>query len=94
MARTRHTTRTSTGHPPISQLAPQNVPWPQESQPDAPRHTSQEEEPFVIELVVPESPMTQGSSAEEQQQSENHGVEDKVRKEQPPPSDMEYEKMY
>jgi hypothetical protein len=94
MAHTRRTTCTSTGHPPIGQLVPQNVPWPRESQPDAPRHTSQEEEPFVIELVVPESPMAQGSPAEEQQQSENHDVEDKVGKEQPPPSDTEYEKMY
>jgi hypothetical protein len=48
----------------------------------------------VIELVVPESPMTQGSPAEEQQQLENHDVEDKANKEQPPPSDIENEKMY
>jgi hypothetical protein len=43
------------------------VPQPQESQPDAPQDASQEEEPFEIELVVPESPMAQGSPVEEQQ---------------------------
>jgi hypothetical protein len=57
---------------------------------------SQEEEPFVIELVVPKSPTAQGSPAEEQQQQqpENHDVEDKADEEQPPLSDTEYEKMY
>jgi hypothetical protein len=44
------------GRPPVGQLAPQNVPQPQEPQPDVPQHVSQEEEPFVIELVVLESP--------------------------------------
>jgi hypothetical protein len=48
----------------------------------------------VIELVVPKSPLAQGSPAEEQQQPENHGVEDKADKEQPPLSDTENEKMY
>jgi hypothetical protein len=38
----------------------------------------------VIELVVPESPMTQGSPAEEQQQPENHDIEDKADEEQLP----------
>jgi hypothetical protein len=72
------------------------VPRPQESQPDAPQDASQEEEPFVIELVVPKSPTAQGSPAEEQQQQqpENHDVEDKADEEQPPLSDTEYEKMY
>jgi hypothetical protein len=32
------------------------VPQPQESHLDAPQYASQEEEPFEIELVVPESP--------------------------------------
>jgi hypothetical protein len=59
-----------------------------------PQHTSLEEEPFVIELVVPKSPMAQGSPAEEQQQSENHDVEDKADEEQPPLSNTEYVKMY
>jgi hypothetical protein len=68
MARTRHTAHKSTGCLPIGQLAPQNVPLPQESQPDVPREASPEEEPFEIELVVPESPTTQDSLAEEQQQ--------------------------
>jgi hypothetical protein len=47
----------------------------------------------VIELVVPESPMAQGSPAEEQQQPKNHDVEDKADEEQPPSSDTENEKM-
>jgi hypothetical protein len=68
MAHTRHTTCKSISHPPIGQLAPQNVPRPQEPQPDAPQHVSQEEEPFVIELVAPESPAAQGPLAEEQEQ--------------------------
>jgi hypothetical protein len=66
MAHTRHTARKSTGCLPVGQLAPQNVPPPQESQPDTPQHASQKQEPFVIELVVPESPMAQDSPAEEQ----------------------------
>jgi hypothetical protein len=70
------------------------VPQPQESQPDAPQYASQEEEPFEIELVVPESPIAQGSPAEEQQQPEGHDVEDKANEEHSPPSDTEDEKMY
>jgi hypothetical protein len=70
------------------------VPWPQESQPDLPQHASHEEEPFLIELVVPESPMAQGSPAEEQQQPTNHDIGDKADEEQPPLSDTESEKMY
>jgi hypothetical protein len=41
------------------------MPQPQESQPNTPQEASQEEEPFEIELVVPESPTAQGSPAEE-----------------------------
>jgi hypothetical protein len=52
-----------------------------------------EEEPFKIELVVPESPTAQDSPADEQQ-PEDHGIEDKTDEEQPPPSDTEPEKMY
>jgi hypothetical protein len=44
---------------------PQNVPQPQESQPDVPQEALPEEEPFEIELVVPESSMAQDSPAEE-----------------------------
>jgi hypothetical protein len=55
---------------------------------------SQKEEPFEIELVVPESPMAQGSPAEEQQQPRDQDVEDKANEEYPPPSDAEDEKMY
>jgi hypothetical protein len=87
MARTRRTTRKSTGHLPVSQLAPQNMPQPQESQPDIPQEASPEEEPFEMELVVPESPMAQDSSAEEQQQPRDHDTEDKTNEEHPPPSD-------
>jgi hypothetical protein len=93
MAHTRRTARKSTGRLPVSQLAPRNVPQPPESQPDVPQEASPEEEPFEIELVVPESPMTQDSPAEEQQ-SEDHCTEDKTDEEHPPPSDTEPEKMY
>jgi hypothetical protein len=94
MARTHRTARKSTGCPPVGQLAPQNVPHAQESQPDASTHASQEEEPFVIEPVVPESPRAQGLPAEEQQQLEDHDIEDKTEGEYPPPSNTEVEKMY
>jgi hypothetical protein len=67
MARTRRTTSKSTGRLPVGQLAPQNVLQPQESQPDVLQEASQEEEPFEIELVVPESPMAPDSPTEEQQ---------------------------
>ncbi len=70
------------------------MPQPQESQPDAPQDASQEEEPFEIELVVPEGPTSQGSPAEEQQQPKDQDVEDKANEEYPPPSDTEDEKMY
>jgi hypothetical protein len=71
MARTRCTAHKSTDRLLVSQLAPQNVPQPQESQPDIPQEASPEEEPFEIELVVPKSPIAQDSSAEEQQQPED-----------------------
>jgi hypothetical protein len=66
MARTRCTARKSTGRLLVGQLAPQNVPQPQESQPDVPQEASPEEEPFEIELVAPENPTAQDSPAEEQ----------------------------
>jgi hypothetical protein len=94
MARTHRTTRKSSGRLPISQLAPRNVPQPQESQPDVPHEASPEEEPFKIELVVPESPTAQDSPAEEQQQSEDHDTEDKTNEEHHPLSDTEAKKMY
>jgi hypothetical protein len=65
MTRTRRTARKSTGRLPVGQLAPRNVPQPQESQPDVLHNTSQEEEPFEIELVVLESPIAWGSPTEE-----------------------------
>jgi hypothetical protein len=86
MARTHRTARKCTGRLPIGQLAPQNVPQPQESQPDIPQEASLKEEPFEIELAVPESKMSQGSPAEEQQ-PEDHGTEDKTDEEHPPSSD-------
>jgi hypothetical protein len=67
VARTHRTARKSTSQLPVGQLAPQNMPQPQESQPNAPQEASQEEEPFEIELVILESPTAQGSSAEEHQ---------------------------
>jgi hypothetical protein len=91
MARTCRTARKSTDRLPIGQLAPRNVSQRQESQPDTPQEGSPE--PFEIELVVPESPTTQDSSAEEQQ-LEDHGTEDKTNEEHPPPSDTGPEKMY
>jgi hypothetical protein len=94
MARTRRTTRKSTGRLPVGQLAPRNVPQPQESQPNVPQEASPEEEPFEIELVIPESPTTQDSPVEEQQQPGDHDTEDKTNKEHPPLSDIESEKMY
>jgi hypothetical protein len=69
------------------------VPQPQESQPDIPQEATPEEEPFKIELVVPESPTAQDSPAEEQQ-PEDPDIEDKTDEEQPPPSDTETEKLY
>jgi hypothetical protein len=94
MARTCHTARKSTGHLPIGQLAPRNVPLPQESQPDIPQEASPEEEPFEIEVVVPESPTAQDMPAEEQQQPEDHNTEDKTNEEHPSSSNTEDEKMY
>jgi hypothetical protein len=93
MARTRRTAHKSTGRLPVGQLAHRNVPQPQESQPDIPQEATPEEEPFEIELVVPESPTAQDSPAEEQQ-PEDHGTEDKTDEEQPPPRDTKPEKMY
>jgi hypothetical protein len=69
------------------------VPQPQESQPDIPQEATPEEEPFQIELVVPESPTAQDSPVEEQQ-PEDPGTEDKTDEEQLPPSDTEPEKSY
>jgi hypothetical protein len=94
MARTCRTACKSTGRLPVGQPAPRNVPPPQETLPDAPQDTSQEEEPFGIELTVPESPTAEDSPAEEQQQPDDHDMEDKTDEEQPPPSDTEAEKMY
>jgi hypothetical protein len=88
-----HTARKSTSRLPVGQLAPQNMPQPQESRPDIPQEATPEEEPFEIELVVPESPTAQDSPADEQQR-EDHGTEDKTDEEQPPPSNTEPEKMY
>jgi hypothetical protein len=93
MARTHRTARRSTNRLPIGQLAPRDVPQPQESQPDIPQEATLEEEPFEIELVVPKSPTAQDSPADEQQ-PEDHSTEDKTNEEQPPPSDTEPEKMY
>jgi hypothetical protein len=84
MARTRHTAHKSTDRLPADQLAPRNMPQPQESQPDVPQEKSPEEEPFEIELVVPESPTAQDSPAEEQQQPKYQDKEDKANEEYTP----------
>jgi hypothetical protein len=81
-------------HLPVGQLAPRNVPQPQESQPDVPQEASPEEEPFEIELVIPESPTAQDSPAEEQQHPGDQDTENKTNKDHPPLSDTESEKMY
>jgi hypothetical protein len=94
MARTHRTACKSTDRLPVGQLAPQNVPQPQESQPDVPQEASPEEEPFEIELVVPESPMAQDLPAKEHQQPKDQDIEDKANEEYTPPSDAEDEKMY
>jgi hypothetical protein len=94
MARTRHTAGKSTDRLANGQLAPRDVPQPQESQPDAPQEASQEENPFEIELVVPESTMAQVSPAEEQQQLKDQDVEDNANEEYRSPSNAEDEKMY
>jgi hypothetical protein len=70
------------------------VPQPQESQPDVPQEASPEEEPFEIELVVPESSMAPDSSAEEEEQLKDQDIEDKANQEYPSPSDAEDEKVY
>jgi hypothetical protein len=95
MARTRLTTRKSTDRRPTSQLAPRNVPPPQEPHHDSPPRASQEEVPFEIELVVPGSQAAQGAPAEEQQQ-QDHDIdnEDEDDEEYSPPSDNEGEKLY
>jgi hypothetical protein len=94
MAHTRCIACKSTSRLSVGQLAPQNVPQPQESHPDIPQEASPEEEPFEIELVVPESPTAQDSPAEEQQQLGDHNMEDKTDEEHPPLSDIEAEKTY
>jgi hypothetical protein len=66
MARTHSTARKSAGHLPIGQLAHRITPQPQESQRDPQQEASPEEEPFEIELVVPESLTAQDSPAKEQ----------------------------
>jgi hypothetical protein len=70
------------------------MPQPQESQPDVPQEASPEEEPFDIELVVPDSPMTQDSPTEEEEQPKDQNIEDKANEKYPPLSDAEDEKMY
>jgi hypothetical protein len=70
------------------------MPQPQESQPDVPQEASPKEEPFEIELVVPESPTAQDSPAEEQRQPKDQDIEDKANEEYTPPSDAEDEKVY
>jgi hypothetical protein len=94
MARTHLTARKSTGRLPVGQLAPRNVPQPQVSQPHVPQEALLEEEPFEIELVIPEGQTAQDSPAEEQQQPGDQDTEDKTNEEHPPPSDTESEKMF
>jgi hypothetical protein len=94
MARIHRTACKSTGQLSVGQLTPRNVPQPQKYQPNVPQEASSEEDPFKIELVVPESPMAQDSPAEEQQQPKDQDIEDKANEEYPPPSDAEGKNMY
>jgi hypothetical protein len=90
------TARKRTDHQPAGELAPRDVPQPQEPQHDSPHHASQEEDPFEIELVVPGSPVAQGAPAEEQQQQQqDHDVnnEDEDDEEYSTLSDTEGEKV-
>jgi hypothetical protein len=70
------------------------VPQPQESQLDVPQEASPEEEPFEIELVVPESPTAQDSPTKEQQEPGGHEPEDKTDEDHPSLSDTKAEKLY
>jgi hypothetical protein len=69
-------------------------PQSQESQHDSPQLVSQEQEPFEIEIVVPESPEAKDSPAEEpeQQQAKDDGDDDD--KEYYSLSDSESKKLY
>ena len=93
MAHTRRTARKSTGRLPAGQLAPRNVPQPQEPQLNIPQEATSEDEPFEIELVAPESPTAQDSPTEEQQ-PEDPGTEDKTDEGQLLLSDAKPEKLY
>jgi hypothetical protein len=75
IARTHLTDRKSTDRQSTGQLAPQDMPLPQEPQHDSTPCASQEEEPSEIELVVLGSPASQGGPAEEEQQQEDHDVD-------------------
>jgi hypothetical protein len=92
MARTHLTARKSSS----CQLAPQNVPPPQEPQHDSPPCATQEEEPFEIKLVVPGSPVAPGAPAEELEQQDYHDIdnEDKDDEEYSPFSDNKGDKLY
>jgi hypothetical protein len=96
MVRTRLITRKSTGHQPIGQLASRDVTPPQlqESQHDSPQLVSQEEEPFEIEIVGPESPEAQDTPTEEPEQQQVEEDEDGDDEEYSPLSDSENEKLY
>jgi hypothetical protein len=67
---------------------------PRSHDPDVPQEASPEEEPFEIELDVPESPTTQNLPAEVQQQLKDQDIEDKANEEYTPLSNAEDEKMY
>jgi hypothetical protein len=84
MVRNRLTNPKSTGHQPTGQLALWDV---------TPPH-SQEEEPFEMEIVVPESPEAQDAPAEEPEQQQVEDDEDDDDEEYYPLSDSESEKLY
>jgi hypothetical protein len=61
---------------------------------NSPQHVPQEEEPFEIELVVPNSLAAQGTPDEEEEQQQQDHDEDKDDEEYSPLSNTEGEKLY
>jgi hypothetical protein len=70
MARTRRTTRKSTGQQPTGQLAPKNVPPQPDPQPDSPQHVPEGEDSFEIVVTIPVGEDTQ--EAQHMPQNDDH----------------------
>jgi hypothetical protein len=72
MARTRRTSRKSTGHLPIGQLAPRNVPPPPEPHPNSPQYVPRGKDSFEIVVTV----LAEEDTHEAQQLPQNNNHED------------------